>query len=113
MFGMNASINKHIRVLIPTPFIGKKYAVSLLAVQDNMCQATIDVDGIKFTTLLPATASKDWMETMRNKFVRVMFKPSMVQTEITVQDRVAYVGGERVYINPRNINGLPLVITEK
>ena len=109
---MNASINKQMKVMIPTPFVGRKYAVSLLAVQDNMCHAVIDVDGIKFMTLLPAVASKDWMETMRNKFVRVMFKPRMVQTEITVQDRVAYVDNKRVYINPRSVNGLPLVITE-
>jgi hypothetical protein len=103
---MKPAVEKQLKVQIPTPLVGE-YMVRLLAVDGQMVQAVINNNGREFSTILPATISHDWLKTMKNKYVDVVFKTAKTQTEVIIQDRVGYVDNKRVYINSRN--GMPKI----
>jgi hypothetical protein len=107
---MKPAVDKQLKVQIPTWLVGS-YTVRLMAVDRQMAYAVIEHDGVARTAILPAVVSKDWMKTMRNRYVIIKFHATKVQTEIDVQDRVGYVDGKRVYINSRN-NQMPQIIVE-
>jgi hypothetical protein len=108
---MKPAVEKQLKVQIPTPLMGN-YEVRLLAVADNMVYAVIDNGSTYFSTLLPATASRDWMKTMRDKYAIVRFHAVKTQTDVIIQDRVGYVDGIRLYVNSKN-GKLPAVIVEQ
>jgi hypothetical protein len=104
---MKPAVEMQLKTQIPTPLVGE-YTVRIKAIDRHMAYAVIEHGYTVRKTILPAVVSADWLKYMQNKYAVVQFRTAKCQTEVIIQDRVAYVDNKRVYINSK-MNTMPKV----